>query len=266
MTEPNEATATDLVQPQNRFNLREAFILRQEQLLATLGVGRSLGSHPLAIGDDSELNWKGMLESILPTRYRVSKGFVIDADGCRSDQIDLLVYDRHFSPVLLEVGDYVFVPAEAVFAALEVKQEMNRGTIEYATAKIATVRDLRRTSAPVPYVEGQFKPKQPQPIVGGLMTMDSGWSPPLSESLDKALSDFSGVGSLDLGCALRGGSFVVEGEGIVRSGVDDALIFFVLRLLRRLQKMASPPAIDYDEYAQVLEPRNSQGPASPIPI
>src|SRR4051812_42989278 len=56
MTDPNETTAADLVQPQNRFDLREAFLLRQEQLLATLGVGRSLGSHPVAVGDDSELN------------------------------------------------------------------------------------------------------------------------------------------------------------------------------------------------------------------
>jgi len=37
-------------------------------------------------------------------------------DGARSEQIDLLIYDRHFSPVLLDVGDYLFVPAEAVFA------------------------------------------------------------------------------------------------------------------------------------------------------
>src|SRR5437016_4967503 len=75
MTEPNDTTAADLIQSQNRFDLREAFFLRQEQLLATLGIGRSLGSHPVAIGDDSELNWKGMLGSILPARYRVSKGF-----------------------------------------------------------------------------------------------------------------------------------------------------------------------------------------------
>lgn len=194
-----------------------------------------------------------MLESILPTRYRVSKGFVIDADGCRSDQVDLLIYDRHFSPVLLDVGDYLFVPAEAVFAVLEIKQEMNRDTIKYATDKVAAVRNLRRTSAPIPNILGKSDPITPKHIIGGLMTMDSGWNPPLSDSLDKALHDFAGEGSLDMGCALRGGSFVVNDGSIMRSSMEDALIFFVLRLLKGLQKMASPPAIDYNDYARVLD-------------
>lgn len=256
MVETEGTTAADLVQTDNRFDLREAFLLRQEQLLATLGVGRSVGSHPLAIGDDSELNWRGMLESILPTRYRVSKGFAIDADGARSDQIDLLIYDRHFSPVLLEVGDYVFVPAEAVFAALEVKQSMDRSVIKYAADKVSSVRRLRRTSAPVPYVEGKYKPKELHAIIGGCLTMDSGWEPPSGDAFEKALADFGGDGGVDIGCALRDGAFeVAVDEGtITRSGADSALIFFVVRLLKRLQELASPPAIVYDEYVKALDP------------
>jgi hypothetical protein len=254
MDESEGTTAADVVQSEKRFDLREAFLLRQEQLLATLGVGRSVGSHPVAVGDDSELNWRGMLESILPTRYRVSKGFAIDADGKRSDQIDLLIHDRHFSPVVLDVGAYLFVPAEAVFAALEVKPKMNRQTIEYAANKIASVRRLRRTSARVPYVAGEYEPKPLHCIIGGLMTMDSGWTPPLGEKCEKALHDFGGVGRLDIGCALRGGSFAMDDESIAMSDIEGALIFFVVRLLKRLQKMGSPPAIEYEEYARVLDP------------
>ena len=255
MPELEGTTASDLVRPDSRFDLREAFLLRQEQLLATLGVGRSVGSHPLAIGDDSELNWKGMLESILPIRYRVSKGFAIDADGKRSEQIDLLIYDRHFSPVLLDVGEYLFVPAEAVFAAIEVKQEMSRGMIKYATEKVASVRELRRTSAPVPYVEGNYKPKPLHRILGGILTMDSGWKPPLGDALEAALKDFFGDGSLDIGCVLRGGTFEIasEDQTLSRSEPDRALIIFVVGLLRRLQGMASPPAIEYDAYAKALQ-------------
>jgi hypothetical protein len=255
MSEPEETTAADLVQANLNFDLREAFLLRQDQLLATLGVGRSVGSHPVAIGDDSELNWRGMIESILPTRYRVSKGFAIDAGGKRSGQIDLLIYDRHFSPVLLDVGDYVFVPAEAVFAALEVKQELSRDTVRYAATKVASVRDLSRTSAPVPFVEGKLKPKLLLRIIGGLLTMNSSWSPPLGEPLDAALHDFGGQGGLEIGCALRDGSFDVDDEGGAtrRSDADTALIFFVIRLLMRLQNMASPPAIEYDVYAKALD-------------
>jgi hypothetical protein len=219
-------------------------------------VGRSVGAHPGAIGDDSELNWRGMLESILPSRYRVSKGFAVDADGSRSEQIDLLVYDRHFAPVLLEIGDYLFVPAEAVFAALEIKQKLERGSIQYASDKVASVRRLRRTSAPVPYVEGKYGPKELHRIIGGLLTMNSDWKPPLGDPFERALVNFGGDGSLDIGYALRDGAFEVTNEdgSLTRSEADRALIFFVVRLLRRLQKMASPPAIEYDEYARALEP------------
>lgn len=261
MTGPDDVTAAELAQRDNsRFDVREAFLLRQEQLLATLGVGRTVGAHPVTVGDDSELNWRGMLESILPTRYRVSKGFAIDANGHRSEQIDLLVYDRHFSPVLLDIGDYLFVPAEAVFAALEVKQTMDRNNIEYAAKKVASVRGLSRTSAPIPYVAGEYRAKPLHHIIGGLLTMDSGWNPPLGEPLERALRDFGGDQGLDLGCALRSGAFETGvGDELVRAGSETALIFFVLRLLQRLQKLASPPAIDYDVYAAALRPPDIAG-------
>jgi hypothetical protein len=240
MAEADGPTAAELAGPTRGFDLGQTFILRQEQLLATLGVGRSVGGHPVAVGDDTELNWRGMLESILPVRYRVGKGFAVDAEGGRSEQVDLLVYDRHFSPVLLDVGDYVFVPAEAVYAVLEVRQELNK------------VRELRRTSGPVPYVEGAYGPKEPHSILGGLLTMESTWTPALGDPLARALEDAETP--LDLVCALRHGSFeVVEGtSSLVKSESDTALMFFVLTLLKRLQGMASVPAIVYDEYARAL--------------
>jgi hypothetical protein len=89
---------------------------------------------------------------------------------------------RERGSVLLDVGDYLFVPVEAVFVALEIKQTMGRGTIEYASEKVASVRGLRRTSAPVPYVEGKCKPKELHRIIGGLLTMDSEWRPPLGDA------------------------------------------------------------------------------------
>jgi hypothetical protein len=254
----DDKAAPDLLQPDRRFDLRSAFLLRQEQLLATLGVGRAIGGHPVAVGDSSELNWRGMLESILPARYRVSKAFVVDADGDRSDQIDLLIYDRQFSPVLVDVGDYLFIPAEAAYAALEVKQEINRETVGYASDKVASVRRLRRTSAPIAYAGGTYEARVPPPILGGLLSMDAGWVGGLATSLAGALHDARSDGALDLGCALRAGGFEVPGAGAIEvSEPDTALIFFVLRLLKRLQSMATAPAILYDEYVSALSHRPS---------
>ncbi len=261
---PEEApeSISELVKPGRKLDLRGAFLMRQEQLLATLGVGRGAGGHPVVVGDDSELNWKGMLQSILPYRYQVSKAIVIDADGERSEQIDLLIHDRFFSPVFLEIGEYQFVPAESAYAAFEIKQTIDRTAIRYASGKVTSVRRLRRTSAPVPYVEGAYRPKEPQRILGGLLAMNTGWKVPLGPPLERALGALPGDGTLDILCALRGGSVEVDPHDgtLARSGTDTALMFFVLRLLKRLQQMASVSAIVYDDYAEALA-ESSRGPA-----
>lgn len=248
-------SADELVQKGSQFDLRGAFMLRQDQLQATLGVGRAIGGHPVVVGDSSELNWRGMIESILPTRYRVSKAFVVDSLGQRSDQVDLLIFDRHFSPVLVDVGDYLFVPAEAVYAVLEVKQELNSSTVKYAAHKVASVRRLSRTSAPIPHAGGTFEAREPPPIIGGVLTLEAGWTRNGHRQLEAALGRAKGDSVLDLGCALRSWSFEVDADqkAISFSEIDTALIFFVLRLLKRLQQLASATAIAYDEYGSVLE-------------
>jgi hypothetical protein len=60
------------------------------------------------------------LSEILPSRYQVSKGFVVDSDSMRSEQIDVIIHDRVFSPLLWEDGGYMYVPAESVYAVFEV--------------------------------------------------------------------------------------------------------------------------------------------------
>lgn len=116
------------------FDLTAAFFKRQEKLRNDLGIG-DIASHPGTKGDDTELNWLHMLEEFLPRRYGVSQAFVVDANGGQSEQIDLVIHDRHFSPLLFEVGNACFIPAESVYAAFEVKQDLDKGNVDYAAAE-----------------------------------------------------------------------------------------------------------------------------------
>jgi hypothetical protein len=50
-----------------RFDLRAAFITRQQQLLADLGLSRTVADHPGTLGDATELDWTGMLQAVLPS-------------------------------------------------------------------------------------------------------------------------------------------------------------------------------------------------------
>jgi hypothetical protein len=89
---------------------------------------RRVSTHPGAKEDSAQLNWKAMLDDHLPSRYRVAKGFVIDSHGGVSDEIDLVVYDRQYSPLLFNRDGILYVPAESVYAVLEVKQQLDKGT------------------------------------------------------------------------------------------------------------------------------------------
>ena len=235
---------------------REWFLRQQEKMQADLREVRTVQDHPTARGDGTELHWLEMLRRRLPARYRAERAFVIDADGNRSQQIDIVIHDRQFCPVLLDTAGGIHIPAESVYAVLEVKQDLTKGQIEYAGGKIASVRCLRRTSAEFAHASGRSR-TVPKPVLGGILTYDSGWSPPLGASFEAALRASPSEARLDLGCALCDGGFEVvydeQGEPqLTRSAADSSLIFFFLRLLHRLQQVATVPAIDYVEYSGLL--------------
>jgi hypothetical protein len=258
--EPNRPKpAVDSVAPssgQPRFDLRAAFIARQQQLLADLGLSRTVADHPGTLGDATELDWVGMLQDVLPQRYGVSRAFVVDAKERRSEQLDVVIHDRHFSPLLFEVGGARFIPAEGVYAVFEVKQQINKDQVEYVGNKIASVRRLNRTSAPIPYAGGVYQPRPLPRILGGILTLDSDWSPLFGEPLRRVLTARDQDEALDLGCILRHGAFEVpdpsQPGSLATSDGETSVIFFTLRLLKRLQAMATVPAIDFDTYAAAV--------------
>lgn len=238
-------------------DLRSLFLHLQRQLAARLQSNRAVLSHPSAKGTATEEGWREMLGEYLPNRYCVSKAFVIDADGRQSEEIDLVIYDRQYSPFLFKQDRAVFIPAESVYAVLEVKQNLTAENVNMAIDKAASVRRLRRTSVSVTHVDGVSPGRKPFPILAGLLALESDWSPPLGDRLSERLAAAVPAGRLDLICALRDGaaevSYAEEGRpALDRSTPDSALIFFFLRLLGRLQGLGTVPAMDLREYGKVL--------------
>lgn len=236
--------------------VREWFLRQQEKMLADLREVRTVQSHPVARGDGTELHWLAMLQQRLPARYRAERAFVIDADGNRSQQLDIVIHDRQFCPVLLDTAGGIHIPAESVYAVIEVKQDLTKAHLDYAAEKIGSVRRLRRTSAEFVHVMGKSR-TTPKQILGGIVAFESGWSPPLGATLESALRQLSADERLDLGCALCDGGFEVlyDAEAtpsVARSGAETSLIFFFLRLLHRLQEVATVPAIEYAEYTRLI--------------
>jgi hypothetical protein len=237
-------------------SLRQLLLHHEQALLDGLAA-RELFAHPTAKGDLGEGAWREVLERFLPRRYQVSKAFVLDAHGQTSDQIDVVIHDRHFCPLLFEEHGQCYIPAESVFAVFEVRPELDKGVVEYAQAKARSVRRLHRTSRSLVDRGEQRPPRAPFEIIAGVLTVESGWSPHFGGPLVDALDTSETAGQLQLGCALKHGAFEAfydaDTPQLEVSEDEGALLFFLLRLFHRLQLIGSPMAIDLRAYTRPLE-------------
>ncbi len=141
----------------------------QERLVTDLATSRAIHRHPTAVGDGAEERWSKALRDHLPTRYAVSKAFVIDAHGAQSEQLDVVIHDPFYSACLVDIEGAKYIPAESVYAVLEVKQTLSPANVRYAGEKVASVRRLHRTSATImqPHLGGGRVPPGPHITFSG---------------------------------------------------------------------------------------------------
>jgi len=167
-----------------------------------LARARKAFGHPGTKGDASESVWLELLETYLPQRYQAASAHVVDSDGAFSEQIDVVVFDRQYSPFIFNFQGQKVIPAESVYGVFEAKQSINAEQVAYARKKVASVRRLHRTSLPIPYAGGTYPAKPLQHIIGGLLTLESDWNPGLGEPLTNALAAVGSDDRLDLGCVV----------------------------------------------------------------
>lgn len=213
---------------------------------------RSLG-HSVTKGSASENVWLEMLKIYLPKRYQAASAHVVDSQGAFSEQIDVVVFDQQYSPFIFKFEGQIIVPAESVYAVFESKQAISADQVSYAQKKVATVRHLHRTSLPIPYAGGTYPAKKPVHILGGLLTFESDWNPPLGEPLTEALDRGEREGRLDLGCVAAHGIFGCDAADcytITPQGKPATA--FLFELIARLQNTATVPMIDIRAYARWL--------------
>jgi hypothetical protein len=227
--------------------ISDLFLNLQTEMSASLGIMQL--RHAPTKGDHTELNWLKLFQAYLPKRYCAEKAFVIDSSGSVSEAIDIVIFDNHFSPFLLNQHGVKFVPAESVYAVFEVKQEINAANIKYASKKVKSVRALKRTSAKINNAGKIMAPKDHFKVLGGILATYSSWN---SRSFEK--QTFSHLGKLlsdatiDIGCSLNVGSFLYDGENIKFNKSKKALVGFFLDLVHQLQLVGTVPALDIMTY------------------
>src|ERR1043166_802560 len=136
--------------------LQQAFSRQQSVLYEALEFAKASITHDGKCGDVTEKHFIKTLRSYLPNRYGVDSAIVIDSNGNTSDQMDIVIYDWQYTPSLLDQHDHKYIPAEAVYAVLEVKPEINANYVNYAGKKAESVRRLHRTTIPIPHAGGIY--------------------------------------------------------------------------------------------------------------
>lgn len=219
-----------------------------------LEIARESFGHPVTKGDASETVWLELLQTYLPKRYQAATAHVVDSEGVFSEQIDVVVFDRQYSPFIFQYQGQTIIPAESVYAVFEAKQAMNACHVKYAQKKVASVRRLHRTSLSIPHAGGTYDPKPPIPILGGILTFQSTWSPPFGRPLKDALNGDDDASRLDLGCVAAHGYFSLDQHAGAYDFLPDGkpATAFLFKLISQLQFSGTVPMIDILAYARWL--------------
>lgn len=269
-----KSTGKTKYRPMGKISIAELFKSLQNQMIAQLNTNREFLLHPGTKGDSLENVWIEWLKKYLPNRYCIDKAIVIDCKGNLSDQLDLVIYDQHFTPFVFSQNGVSYIPAEGVYAVFEVKPELNKGYIEYAGDKIESVRKLYRTSTNIIDRGHKFPPRSLTKILGGILTSTNEIK---NLTTEKHLMSLTGLKSIDLGCSVDGGCFYIDYEtdeddkindfneriysyylnrkfgSATFSSADKSLVTFFLQLMRYLQQtIGTVAAIDLNAYSQAI--------------
>lgn len=241
--------------------LRDALALEQDALAKQLELSKHSITHNGVMGEVNEHHFIRVLRQYLPRRYCVDQGIVIDCNGVTSDQIDVIIYDPQYTPTLLDQQDHRYILAEAVYAVLEVKPQINKKNLHYAAAKARSVRSLKRTTVEIPHAGGTYPAKPLFPILAGIVAIKAEWKDGLqSSTFMKELDLLTGEETLSIGIALEDRAFerkygfqpdLRHGELCV-SQREGSLAWFLFTLLKRLQELGTVPAVDWAAYRSVL--------------
>lgn len=213
--------------------------------------------HPTGNGDNSEGSWKKFFKEILPGKYGVDKGYVIDYEGNVSEQIDLIIYDALYSPfVLVSNTGEKFIPAEAIYAIVEVKPNINKANIEYANKKIQSVKELKRSSRGMTCAGRRTPGRKLTHILGIILATN------MDIVNDKTIiNHLTKNKNIDLGCAINGYSFtsIKKEDGSIefeKTSAEESILGLFFNLNNELHEIGTVAAIDIRKYANALNSFN----------
>lgn len=85
---------------------------------------------------------KRYLRELIPSKYSIGTGVIVDANQSQSRQQDFFIYDNGNSPVFLKMEAAQVIPVESVYAVIEVKSVLTKAELEKSIINIRSVKRL----------------------------------------------------------------------------------------------------------------------------
>ncbi len=249
---PSATQSEEVILRMSDWSLETMMSELHQDILFQLESSRRAFARSQTKGDATENVWRDLFNTYLPKRYQALKAVVIDSKNQTSDEIDIVIIDRQYTPFVFHYQEKVIVPAESVYAVFEVKQTLNSEHIRYAQEKAASVRNLKRTSLGL-IIGGERKPaRQPHEILAGLLTTTSDFSPAIADTALKGLAENTDKGLLNLSCSAEHGliHYDTEKQRFSADSVGSPTAVFLFTLMGLLQDLGTVPAIDFAVYGK----------------
>lgn len=113
---------------------------------AKLFEGRENGKliqHNLEYGLGAENIFRELLREVLPLRYGVGKGKIINTNGDMSSHQDVIIYDKlNFPTFFTDENHNLILPLESIYTVIEVKTKTDSGVLRKAFEGLSTVAKL----------------------------------------------------------------------------------------------------------------------------
>ncbi len=225
-------------------NIKSLFSTKQTILESKLSI---LLEHTVTKGDHCESAWIDFFRSFLPSKYAIDKGFVFDCEGNISEQIDIIIYDSLYTPLIFgtDAGEK-FVTAESVYAVFDSKPKIDKENLEYTNKKIESVFKLKRTSRGVINAGRYCPPRELTKIIGGILAIDS-------VNIDTVKEHMKIYKYINVGCSIKKHSFLVNRVDneidLKYSTNEETIMAFFYIILDELYKLGTVAGIDIRRYA-----------------
>jgi hypothetical protein len=231
------------------------------ETISTKAKGSALINHALETGLSNEEILRDSLREILPRKYAVAKGKIVNAAGVMSKQCDIIIYDAQSCPTIFVDGNKnQILPVEGVYAIMEVKTRLTheklaegfrniRSSKTLASPLNVSTNDHMKIIAPLGFIIAYKDTRSLEAIFDDYVKLNECYHTKIrSLSYDKKSAGYK---------TQKSTAFVIErllvvgkgevfymynGHAVMMQTGRDALAFFITSLLVHLNEMRLPVA------------------------